>query len=88
MKRRLYPADQLIGDLEEWHEQLQADLNIKKMICISSCTFHMDSYTSGYLYAQPEPKVTISQFCLDRYEVTNLQYKDFVEASAHRKTAH
>mgnify|MGYP003385103362 CR=1 FL=1 len=36
----------------------------------------------------PQHTVTLPEFMLDRYEVTNLQYKKFIDATAHRSPDH
>ena len=43
------------------------------MIPIPGATFDMGSDTLGQIDEQPKYKVTISQFYLDRYEITNLK---------------
>ena len=77
-----------IEELEEKRVGLQEELNRKEMILVAGGTFEMGSATSGHIDEEPEHKVTITQFYLDRFEVTNLQYKDFVDATDHRVPVH
>jgi formylglycine-generating enzyme required for sulfatase activity len=57
-----------------------AQIAIPEMVSISAGKFKMGS-TDGNLDEQPVREVTISAFRLGRYEVTNAEYKAFLEAT-------
>jgi len=54
----------------------------KEMIFVPGAEFLMGA-NDGPPNRQPQHKVTVSDFYLDRWPVTNTEYKEFVEATGH-----
>ncbi len=74
--------------LEENRIELQARLNPVEMIEIPAAKCRIGTNTPGREEENPEHLVTISRFFIDKYEVTNLQYKEFIEVTGHRAPPH
>jgi formylglycine-generating enzyme len=55
----------------------------KNMVLIPKGEFNMGKNTPNPTDWQPEHKVTIDSFYLDKYEVTNQQYYEFCQATKH-----
>ncbi len=88
---RIYSIEKLreeIVDMEKRRREMQAELNEREMVVIPAGISHMGSNLPGRDEENPDHKIQIKAFCLDRYEVTNLQYKDFVDVSGHRTPVH
>ncbi|MEY3401448.1 MAG: hypothetical protein RLZZ86_1063 [Cyanobacteriota bacterium] len=51
------------------------------MVMISGGTFKMGADDSGFEKEQTAENVTVSSFCIDKYEVTNAQFTEFVKAT-------
>ena len=51
------------------------------MVMISGGTFKMGADNSGVEEEQTGENVTVSSFCIDKYEVTNAQFTEFVNAT-------
>ncbi len=51
------------------------------MILISGATFKMGAGDSGFVEERTGENVTVSSFCIDKYEVTNAQFTQFVKAT-------
>ncbi|MBS9386316.1 MAG: formylglycine-generating enzyme family protein [Dolichospermum sp. BR01] len=51
------------------------------MILISGGTFKMGADDSGFEEERTGENVTVSSFCIDKYEVTNAQFAEFVKAT-------
>jgi formylglycine-generating enzyme required for sulfatase activity len=51
------------------------------MVMISGGTFKMGADNSGFEEEQTGENVTVSSFCIDKYEVTNAQFTEFVNAT-------
>ena len=77
-----------IEDLESKRQKLQDKLNERDMIFIPAGRLKMGTDQSGHDDENPQHDVQIKAFCLDRYAVTNLQYKDFVDATGRRTPVH
>ena len=77
-----------IEDLESKRQKLQDKLNERDMIFIPAGRLKMETDQSGQDDENPQHDVQIKAFCLDRYAVTNLQYKDFVDATGRRTPVH
>jgi formylglycine-generating enzyme required for sulfatase activity len=77
-----------IDRLEERRIELQTTLNPLEMIEIPDGKCRIGTGTPGRPDENPEHLVSISRFYIDKYEVTNLQYKEFIEATAHRAPTH
>ena len=77
-----------IDRLEERRIELQTTLNPLEMIEIPAGKCRIGTGTPGRPEENPEHLVSISRFYIDKYEVTNLQYKEFIEATAHRAPTH
>ena len=54
----------------------------KEMVFISGGTFTMGANDGDPTY-EPESKVTLEEFYVDRWPVTNAEYKKFVDATGH-----
>jgi len=77
-----------IEKIEEERQELQAKLNPLEMILIPAGKLRMGTNSPGRVDENPEHQVSIRAFYIDTYEVTNLQYKEFIEATGHRAPAH
>jgi formylglycine-generating enzyme required for sulfatase activity len=53
------------------------------MAFIPGGTFSIGSDNSGYVEENSAPDVSVSSFCMDRYEVTNAQFAEFVLATGY-----
>jgi sulfatase modifying factor 1 len=51
------------------------------MVMISGGTFKMGAGDSGFEKEQTAENVTVTSFCIDKYEVTNAQFTEFVKAT-------
>lgn len=51
------------------------------MAIISGGTFKMGANDSGFVEERTEENVRVSSFCIDKYEVTNAQFAEFVKAT-------
>lgn len=63
--------------------QPPADLLKPEMVAIPGGTFMM-GVNEGQLYAIPANKVTVGDFRMSKYEITNEQYEQFVKETGHR----
>ena len=77
-----------IGRLEDEREELQEKLNPSEMVLIPAGKFRMGTNMPGREDENPEHQLTMESFYIDAYEVTNLQYKEFIEVTGHRAPAH
>lgn len=77
-----------IEALESKRQELQDKLNEREMVFIQAGRFKMGSDQVGRDNENPEHSVQVKAFYLDRYEVTNLQYKDFIDATGRRTPVH
>ena len=77
-----------IESLEEERQELQAKLNPMEMTLIPAGKFRMGTNSPGREDENPEHNVSVTAFYIDTYEVTNLQYKEFIEVTGHRAPAH
>lgn len=57
------------------------------MVLIPGGTFKMGSDNSGFVEEQGATDVTVTPFCIDKYEVTNSQFADFVKATGYLTVA-
>lgn len=51
------------------------------MVMISGGTFKMGADDSGFEEERGAENVTVSSFCIDKYEVTNAQFTEFINAT-------
>jgi formylglycine-generating enzyme required for sulfatase activity len=58
------------------------------MVCIKAGAFQMGSNSPGRDAENPEHTVRLKAYCIDKFEVTNLQYKDFVDATRRGAPSH
>lgn len=77
-----------IVGMEEQRVDLQTKLNEREMVKVPAGTLRMGSNSPNQEDENPEHKVQIKSFFMDRFEVTNLQYKDFVDVTGHRVPIH
>lgn len=61
--------------------QAADSVNSKGMVRLSGGTFQMGSDDAGFTDARPVHKVTVKGFWMDEHEVTNAQFKQFVDAT-------
>ncbi len=77
-----------IDGMEEERRELQEKLNQREMVLVPAGDLRMGSNSPGHEEENPEHKVRLKPFYLDRHEVTNMQYKDFVDVAGHRTPVH
>ncbi len=77
-----------IRAMEEKRRELQEKVNEREMVAVPAGTLRMGSNSPSHEDENPEHKVQVKSFFLDRFAVTNLQYKDFVDVVGHRSPAH
>ncbi|MFH1566455.1 MAG: SUMF1/EgtB/PvdO family nonheme iron enzyme [Gemmatimonadota bacterium] len=77
-----------IRQLEDRRVDLQDKLNPLEMVRVPAGKLRMGSNSPGRDDENPEHIVHVSEFLIDKYEVTNLQYKEFIEATGHRAPSH
>jgi len=73
-----------VKKLEEKRVELQEKLNPLEMVRVPAGRLRMGTNTPGLDDENPEHVVHLSEFYIDPYEVTNLEYKEFIEATGHR----
>jgi len=76
-----------IASLDDDRIKLQLQVNKKEMVLIPAGRFKMGSSQAGLDEEHPEHTVHLKAYYIDRYEVTNIQYKDFVDGAGHRAPA-
>jgi sulfatase modifying factor 1 len=76
--------------IEEQRLELQARLNPLEMVLIPAGRFRMGTNTmvKGRTDETPEHSVRLKEFYIDKYEVTNIQYKEFIETTGYRSPPH
>jgi formylglycine-generating enzyme required for sulfatase activity len=77
-----------LDDLEERRIELQLQLNPLEMLMIPAGRLRMGTNTPGREDENPEHLVSVKAYYIDKYEVTNLQYKEFVQVTGHRSPSH
>ncbi|MBT3343960.1 MAG: SUMF1/EgtB/PvdO family nonheme iron enzyme [Gemmatimonadetes bacterium] len=77
-----------LEDLEEKRIELQERLNPLEMVQIAAGRFRMGTNTPGREDENPEHLISLKSYYIDKYEVTNLQYKEFVQVTGHRSPSH
>jgi len=73
-----------ISELEDRRQEFQDKLNEREMVFIFVGSFKMGSDLVGRENENPEHLVQVKAFYLDRFEVTKLQYQDFIDATGRR----
>jgi formylglycine-generating enzyme required for sulfatase activity len=81
-------AKKEIDDLEETRIKLQAELNSKEMVLVPAAKVRISTSHPTHEDENPEHQVTVNSFYLDKTEITNLQYKEFVAVTGHRSPSH
>ena len=84
----LHGAREEILKLEEQRRKLQEKINPLEMVLIPAGKFKMGSNLVNLDDENPERVVEMKAFHLDQYEVTNLQYKDFIDGTGRREPLH
>ena len=79
---------QEVDKLEEERQELQERLNPVEMVRIPAGKLKMGTNLANHEDENPEHGVGLMSYYIDPYEVTNLQYKDFVDGTGHRQPAH
>ncbi|BAZ65610.1 hypothetical protein NIES4106_03490 [Fischerella sp. NIES-4106] len=59
----------------------------EKMVFIPGGSFHIGSDNSGFVEEQSAQDVVVSSFCIDKYEITNAQFTEFVKATGYMTVA-
>ncbi|MFA6110302.1 MAG: SUMF1/EgtB/PvdO family nonheme iron enzyme, partial [Candidatus Latescibacterota bacterium] len=86
--RTLVDLTQEIETMDRRRKELQLQVNEREMVRISAGRFIMGSNLPGFDAENPERRVQLAGYYIDRYEVTNLQYKDFIDVTGHRLPLH
>jgi len=73
-----------VEQLEKRRVKLQEELNPLEMVSIPAGELRMGTNPPGPDDENPQHPVSVSAFHIDQYEVTNMQYKEFIEATNHR----
>ena len=79
---------QELKTLDEKRKELQQQLNEKEMVLIPPGKFEMGSDLSGHDQEQPLHTVRLKGYYIDKYEVTNIEYRDFVHVTGRRAPIH
>ena len=74
--------------LEKRRVELQKKLNPLEMVLIPAGKVNMGTNPPGPDDENPPHLVSVGAFYIDKYEVTNMQYKEFIEATSHRIPTH
>ena len=77
-----------VKDLEQRRRLLQAKVNRIEMIRVPEGVFEMGTPQGSQPNEEPEHEVRLNEFYIDRFEVTNVAYREFVDATGHRVPAH
>ena len=88
LKRSQKEMREEIERLEKRRVNLQEELNPLEMVSIPAGTVAMGTNPPGPDDENPQHLVSVGAFYMDQYEVTNLQYKEFIEATNHRVPSH
>lgn len=86
--RTMAGLNQEIAELEERRMDLQQQLNAKEMVHIPAGRFYMGSNIESYGEENPERRITLKGYFIDKFEVTNIHYKDFIDATDRRAPVH
>jgi formylglycine-generating enzyme required for sulfatase activity len=84
IQEQLLAARREIEEYEEKRIELQAELNPLEMILLPALKVRIGTSDPTHEDENPEHQVNISAFYIDKTEVTNLQYKEFVAVTGHR----
>ncbi|MBT3604944.1 MAG: SUMF1/EgtB/PvdO family nonheme iron enzyme [Candidatus Latescibacteria bacterium] len=85
--KRIESLKNELANLDDQRKQLQEQLNPKEMILIDSGDFLMGD-EDGSRDEQPQRTVLLNAYWIDRYPVTNQEYKMFVDVTGHRRPPH
>lgn len=85
--RRIESLKQELEGLDEQRLGLQEQVNAKEMVPIEAGEFLMGD-DEGPRDEQPQHSVLLNRYLIDRYPVTNQEYKMFVDVTGHRKPPH
>jgi formylglycine-generating enzyme len=77
-----------VRDLEQRRRILQVKVNTIEMVRISAGSFAMGTMEGAQLDEEPQHQVYLSEYFIDKYEVSNVAYSEFTEATGHRVPAH
>lgn len=88
MSRSILDLQREIEVLDRRRRELQQEMNKREMVYIPPGRFIMGSNMPGRDDENPEHRVYLKGYYIDRYEVTNMQYKDFVDATGHHPPIH
>ncbi|MEW6752449.1 MAG: formylglycine-generating enzyme family protein [Candidatus Latescibacterota bacterium] len=86
--RSIEELETRIVELERVREELQLQANRKQMVLIPAGSFEMGSGVSGRDDEAPAHRVSLKAYYIDRCEVTNMEYKDFIDSTGHRAPIH
>ena len=85
---QILSARKEVEDLEERRVELQEMLNTREMVLIPENKVRIGTSDPTREDENPEHRVLLSAFYMDKTEVTNLQYKEFVAVTGHRSPSH
>ena len=75
----------MFGCGQEKPQEIVSEIDYAQMILIPAGKFRMGSLEDeGYGDERPQHTVFISAFYIDKYEVTNAQYKKFMDVTGHK----
>ncbi len=85
--QRIENLNQELVTLDEQRRGLQEQVNPKEMCSVDAGSFIMGDDDEGR-DEQPQHNVLLNAYSVDRYPVTNQEYKMFVDVTGHRRPAH
>ena len=85
---QIVAARKEIEDLEERRVELQERLNPEEMVLVLASKVRIGTSGPTREDENPENRVTTRAFYIDKTEVTNLQYKEFVVVTGPRSPSH
>lgn len=88
IQSQLLAAQKDLEELEERRVELQDKLNPREMVLIPAGKLRMGTNDPTREDENPEHIVNISAYYMDKTEVTNLQYKEFIAVTGHRQPSH
>ena len=88
MQGQILSARKEVEDLEERRVELQEMLNPREMVLIPENKVRIGTSDPTREDENPEHQVILNAFYMDKTEVTNLQYKEFVAVTGHRSPSH
>ena len=89
IRRHITEMTEDYEEVEKRRQELQDQVNEIQMIAVPAGSFHMGSPEGeGAKNESPAHVVHLDAYMIDKYEVTNLQYKMFIDATHRREPYH